>query len=100
MALTKIDVFDAFDEIKICTAYKDTRDGKIYNYYPTNINLHKYLEPVYETMPGWNSNISEIKKYRDLPVDTRRYIERIEKLVGVPVKYISVGAEREQTIIR
>jgi len=100
LALTKMDVFDAFDEIKICTAYKDKRDGKIYKYYPTNINMHKYLEPVYETMPGWNSNISGVRSYDDLPKDAREYVEKIEKLVGVPVKYISVGPEREQTIFR
>ena len=57
MAITKIDVFNDFEEIKICTAYKDKRDGKIYKDYPTNINLHKYLEPVYETHKGWKNDI-------------------------------------------
>ena len=100
LALTKMDVFDTFDEIKICTAYKDKRDGKVYKYYPTNINLHKHLVPVYETMPGWNSNISDVKTYEDLPEDAKNYVEEIEKLTGVPIKYISVGPEREQTIVR
>ena len=66
IALTKIDVFDTFDEIKVCTAYKDTRDGKIYTSYPTDVFIHKYLEPVYETHKGWNQDITSIKEYEKL----------------------------------
>lgn len=59
VALTKIDVFDKFDEIKICTAYKDSRNGKIYTSYPTDVYIHKYLEPVYETHKGWGKYIRD-----------------------------------------
>ena len=97
-ALTKIDVFDTFDEIKICTAYKDTRNGRIYKDYPTNVFIHKYLEPVYETHKGWKSNISNIKTYNELPENCKSYITRIEELTGIPISIISVGADREQTI--
>ena len=98
MALTKIDVFDDFDEIKICTAYKDTRNGKIYKDYPTNVFMHKYLEPVYETYSGWKTNISSIKKYEDLPQNCKSYLAKIEELTGIPISIISVGPDREQTI--
>ncbi len=99
MAITKLDVFNDFDELKICNAYKDTRNGKIYKDYPTNINLHKYLEPVYETLKGWKSDISGAKSLNDLPQNAKIYLNRLEELVGIPVKIISVGPDREQTII-
>ncbi len=100
MAVTKLDVFDTFEEIKVCVAYKDKRNGEIYDYYPTNINIHKYLEPVYETHAGWKSNISDIKKYEDLPENAKKYIKRLEELMGVPVSIVSVGPGRNQTIFR
>ena len=100
IALTKIDVFDNFDEIKICTAYKDTRSGKIYTSYPTDVFTHKYLEPIYETHKGWNTDITSIRNYADLPENTKKYIERLEEILEVPVSIVSVGPDREQTIIR
>lgn len=99
MAITKIDVLNDFDEINICVAYKDTRNGKIYEYYPTNTNMHKYLEPVYETMPGWNEDLSYAKTLEELPVNARKFLNRIEELIEIPVSIISIGAKREQTII-
>ncbi len=99
MAITKIDVFNDFDELKVCVAYKDKRDGKIYKDYPTNINLHKYLEPVYETYKGWKSDISGAKSLNDLPANAKAYLNKLEELVGIPIKIISVGPDREQTII-
>ena len=100
MALTKIDVFDKFDEIKICVAYKDVRNGKVYSEYPTNVFIHKYLEPVYETCKGWCTDISQIKSYEDLPAECKKYISRIEELIKIPISIISVGPDREQTIFR
>lgn len=99
MAITKIDVFNDFDELKVCVAYKDKRDGKIYKDYPTDINIHKYLEPVYETFKGWNSDISNVKSLDELPENTKIYLNKLEELVGIPIKIISVGPDREQTII-
>ncbi len=98
VALTKIDVFDTFDEIKICTAYKDTRDGKIYKSYPTNVFIHKYLEPVYETHKGWKTDITGIQKYEDLPENCKKYIKRLEEILETPISIISVGPDRQQTI--
>lgn len=100
VALTKIDVFDTFDEIKICTAYKDIRDGKIYKNYPTDVFIHKYLEPVYETHKGWNVDISEVREYDKLPGNCRKYLERLEELLEVPISIVSVGPDREQTIFK
>ncbi len=99
IALTKIDVFDSFDEIKLCTAYRDVKNGKVYKTYPTNISLHKHLEPIYETFDGWKEDISKITNYKDLPSNLIKYIKRIEEIVGVKVNIISVGPKREQTII-
>ncbi len=98
VALTKIDVFDDFDEIKICVAYKDCRNDKVYTSYPTDVFIHKYLEPIYETMEGWKTPISDIKNYNDLPENAKKYIKRIEDLIGAPIGIISVGPDREQTI--
>lgn len=99
MAITKLDVFDTFDELKVCVAYKDKRDGKIYKDYPTNINMHKYLEPVYETYEGWKEDISKAKTMEELPLNARKYLNKLEELVGIPIKIVSVGPDREQTII-
>jgi adenylosuccinate synthase len=99
MAITKIDIFDSFDEIKICTAYKDKRDGTIYKNYPTNVFIHKYLEPVYETHKGWNSDITNAKTWDELPENARKYLKRLEELFEIPISIVSVGPKREQTII-
>ena len=100
VALTKIDVFDKFDEIKVCTAYKDSRNGKIYTSYPTDVYIHKYLEPVYETHKGWGVNISGIRNYEELPLNARKYLERLEEILDTPISIVSVGPDREQTIFK
>ena len=100
IALTKIDVFDSFDKIKVCTAYKDIRDGKIYKNYPTDVYMHKYLEPIYETYEGWNKDITGVKNYNDLPENCKKYLCGLEKLLGVPISIVSVGPDREQTIFK
>ena len=99
MAITKLDILDGFDEIKICTAYKDSRNGNIHESYPTSIYLQKYLEPVWETMPGWKEDVTSVRKFEDLPVNARNYVKRIESIIGIPVSMISVGANRENIII-
>ena len=100
LALTKIDVFDSFDEIKVCTAYKDSRDGKIYKNYPTDVFIHKYLEPVYETHKGWKQDITGIKEYDKLPENAKKYLARLEELLEIPISIVSVGPDREQTIFK
>jgi adenylosuccinate synthase len=100
IALTKIDVFDDFDEIKVCVAYQDIRNGKLYRNYPLNTYIHKHLEPVYKTVPGWKQDISGVRTFSDLPQAAQDYVAMLEKETGVPIEIISVGAGREQTIIR
>ncbi|MCK9409694.1 MAG: adenylosuccinate synthase [Bacteroidetes bacterium] len=98
IALTKLDVLDAFDEIRICIAYK--KDGKVLKSFPTDVHTLETLEPVYKTYKGWNETISEVTKWKQLPKRTRDYVETIEKLSGVKVSLVSVGARRDQTIVR
>lgn len=99
VALTKLDVFDTFEKIRICVAYRDKRNGKYYEHYPTNVYIHKYLEPVYEELDGWQQDITNVKSYEDLPENAKKYLNRLENLIGAPITIISVGPDREQTII-
>ena len=100
MAITKIDVLNDFDELKICVAYKDKRNGKVYEDYPTNINLHNYLEPVYITMPGWKEDLNSAKTLEQLPEKAKNYLKKLEELVGIPVSIVSIGPDREQTLMK
>ncbi|ANE35462.1 adenylosuccinate synthetase [Campylobacter iguaniorum] len=93
-ALMKLDVLDGFEKVKICKAYK--YKGESINYFPADL---ENVTPVYEEMDGWDS-ISGIKKYEDLPLNARKYIERIEELTGVKIGFISTSPERNDTIIR
>lgn len=98
LAITKADIFDNFDEIKICTAYKNKITGEITESYPTNFARLSDYEPVYEILKGWKESISNVKSYDKLPQNAQNYFKRIEELTGVPIKIISVGPDREQTI--
>lgn len=100
IALTKIDVFDSFDEIKLCVAYKDKRNGNVYTSYPTDVFIHKFLEPVYETHKGWGKDITGIRSYEELPENCRKYLERLEEILETPISIVSVGPDREQTIFK
>lgn len=95
--LTVIDVLGYLDEIKVCVGYEI--DGKITKDFPATVELAK-AKPVYETLPGWKSEIRGIKKYEDLPENCRKYIEFIEKELEVPVKMVSNGPERHEIIYR
>lgn len=96
IAITKLDVLDKFEKIKICVKYK--YKGRLLSEFPNNLEVLKKCKPVYEEMPGWNQSLSHIKRYKDLPKETKNYLKRIEQLVGVNVWIISVGADRSQTI--
>lgn len=98
IALTKLDVLDSFDEIKICVAYK--KDGKVLKSFPTDVQTLNTVEPVFQSYKGWNETISETKKWKQLPKRTTKYVETIEKLSGVKISIVSVGARRDQTIVR
>jgi len=98
LALTKLDVLSELEEIKICTSY-DLNGQEIQTLPPSLKNLEA-CQPVYETLPGWQTDISQARSFQDLPEEARAYVRRIEELTETPVSIISVGAEREQTIQR
>lgn len=96
MAVTKLDVLDGFDEIKICTAYK--LDGEIINEMPASLKTLAQVEPVYETFAGWKTDTSNIREYEKLPPNARKYLERMAEVTGIKLGIISVGPNRDQTI--
>ena len=93
-----LDVLTGFDKIKICTAYK--MGDKIVNNFPASLEDLAKCEPVYEELDGWNEDLTNIEKFEDLPENAKKYIARIEELIGVNVDLVSVGPNRTQTIIR
>ena len=95
VALSLLDVLSYLDEIPVCTAYKS--NGKESTNFPVSALLDK-SQPVYEMLPGWKRDISSIRKYASLPGAARKYVERIEELIGVPIGWISVGSHRDATI--
>ena len=97
IALTKLDVMSYMDKIPVCTHYK--LDGKIIDNFPFPTAL-KYAEPVIEYVDGWNCDITGVRKFEDLPKAAQDYVLYIEKEIGCPITYVSVGAERESIIIR
>ena len=98
LCLTKLDVLDELEEVKICTAYKKA-DGTVIDYAPLAADDYLGLEPVYETMPGWMQSTFGITSYDALPENAKKYIKRIEEVSGVRIDVISTGPDRDQTII-
>jgi len=99
LALTKIDIYDDFDEIKICVAYDI--DGKKYENIPSvDIDFLKNAKPVYEMVKGWKSKTSDIREYKEMPKEAQEYISKIEKHVKKHISIVSVGPAREETMYR
>jgi adenylosuccinate synthase len=98
LAVTKLDVLSGLKELKICTAYKYR--GELMDYPPQEQNGMAHVEPVYESMPGWDEDISGVTAWTDLPATAKAYLERLEELSGVPVGLVSVGPDRVQTFTR
>ncbi|WDP92996.1 MAG: adenylosuccinate synthase [Desulfobacter sp.] len=98
LAITKLDVLDDLDEIKICTGY--SYDGKVIEHFPPEIKILEKCTPVYETHPGWKENTSGITEYDQLPEKAKNYLKRVEELSDVKIKIVSVGPGREATIIK
>jgi len=96
IVITKLDVLNDFDTINICVGYR--MDGKVLYHFPSNLEILKYSEPVYEELRGWKTEIKGAKNFKDLPTNTRRYLKRIEKLIGTKITMISVGSERDETV--
>lgn len=98
LALTKLDVLDAEPELKICVAYRI--NGQETDQIPYDAESLQAAEPVYETMPGWQTRTGGVTRFADLPAAAQAYIKRLEELSGAPFAFISTGAERNETIIQ
>ncbi|MBA4541912.1 MULTISPECIES: adenylosuccinate synthase [Thermoactinomyces] len=96
LSLNSLDVLTGLDTVKICVAYEC--EGKRIENYPANLNLLKKCKPIYEELPGWKTDITGVRSYSDLPEETKRYVERISQLTGIPIAIFSVGPDRDQTI--
>ena len=97
IALTKIDVLDGFDEVKICTGYR--LRGEVLDYFPSHAADQMAVEPVYEMMEGWHESTAGARSWADLPAQAIKYIRRVEELIRCPVALVSTSPEREDTIL-
>ena len=97
LAITRLDILDELPSLKICVGYR--YHGRLLEEIPASLKVLGEVEPVYEEMPGWQQDISGIRVYEELPLNARRYVERLSEVVGVPLGIVSVGPGREQTII-
>jgi len=98
LCITKLDVLDGMDSVRLCTGY--TIDGEPVDLLPAGAEDTARCVPVYETLPGWRESTVGVRRFEDLPVHARRYLERIEQACGIGVDMISTGADRDETIVR
>jgi adenylosuccinate synthase len=96
LALMLLDVLSGHDQVKVCTAYD--LDGQRVDFFPADARVLARCRPVYETLPGWRPELTAARRLADLPSAARAYVERVGALLGLPVRIVSVGADREQTI--
>jgi adenylosuccinate synthase len=94
--VTKLDVLSGFDTLKVCTAYR--ADGDAFEDFPPHLSLFHRAEPVYEEVEGWHEDLGQVRSFVDLPAAARKYLDRIQDLVGVPIGVVSVGPAREQSL--
>jgi len=97
IALTKLDVLDGFDEIKVCIGY--SFDGKMLDHLPAAAQAQAHLTPVYETLEGWQESTNGARSWADLPANAIKYVRRVEELIGAPVALLSTSPDRDDTIM-
>ena len=97
LSLTKLDILDGFDTVKICTGY--SHNGVPVIDYPDQYDMLEMIEPIYEELPGWNTAINEMREPGELPDAAKRFIEVVEREVGIPVNVVGVGAERDDYLL-
>jgi len=95
-AITRLDILGVLPRLKICVGYK--LDGETIDYFPASVAALEKCQPVYEELPGWQSPISDVRNYDELPAQAQQYLARLEELISCPISLISVGPAREQTI--
>ena len=98
LIITKLDVFDQFERIKLCTGYRF--EGEELDYFPASLGVLARCEPIYETFEGWNCSTENVRQMEDLPGQARAYLDRLEEVSGVPISLISVSPARENYILR
>ncbi len=96
LALTKLDVLDTFEEVRVCTGYEI--DGEVRRDFPDDLARLERARPVLETLPGWRTDTTAVRSVDELPEAARAYMQRLEELVEVPIEFVSVGTQREQII--
>src|SRR4029450_8051419 len=106
LALTKLDILDGFDSIKVCTGYRldgkeiaHRRGGKKRAHRPPGGGAQAGVEPIYETIEGWKEPTANARSWADLPAQAIKYVRRVEELVGCPIALLSTSPEREDTIL-
>jgi adenylosuccinate synthase len=97
LCITKLDVLDGLPELQLCVGYR--LDGQVIDLLPLGADDIARCEPIYETLPGWSEPTAGITRYQDLPLNARRYLERIEAATGVPIHVISTSPDRDHTIL-
>ena len=97
IALTKLDVLDGMEELKICTGYR--LGGEEIDYFPAGAAAQAGVEPIYETLPGWKESTKGARSWADLPGSAVKYVRRVEELIGAPLALLSTSPEREDTIL-
>jgi adenylosuccinate synthase len=97
LVITKLDVLGGLEQLKICTGYE--YDGEIVSDFPASLKILGSCKPVYDVFPGWQEDISGIRKFKDLPENAKKYLDRIEDLTETPIDIVSVGPGREETIV-
>jgi adenylosuccinate synthase len=98
LAITKLDILSGLEVLKVGTAYADG-DARI-STFPADVGTLERISPVYEEFPGFSEDISDVRRFEDLPAAAQRYLVALQDLVGVPIRLVSVGPEREQVIRR
>jgi adenylosuccinate synthase len=96
IAITKLDVLDQFDEIRVCIGYE--YQGRRLKTFPSDVKSLAHISPVYETFEGWKTPLGGVQSYGDLPANARRYVEAMSHLCSTPLGIVSVGPRRDQTI--
>ena len=96
LAVTKLDVLDTFSEIPVCVGYR--LDGEVIDSMPADLERIGRVEPIYETLPGWQSPLGEARRLADVPPAARAYLDRLQDLAHAPIRYVSVGTRRDQII--
>jgi adenylosuccinate synthase len=97
IALTKLDVLDGFETLKICTGYR--LDGAAMDHLPAGLKAQSALEPVYEEMEGWSGSTQGARSWRELPANAVKYVRRIEELIGAPVALLGTSPQRDDMIV-